>query len=71
MICQQCASASTRPHWGGFDAKCLDCAARVVAKTYPDKQQANVMLAVICRQPGRPDRAAILSRVTQLLGKPD
>lgn len=69
MPCTHCTTASTQRHWGGFNANCLDCAARLVASTHPNKQQAKTMLAVICRRPGRPSADEILSRVTQMLAK--
>jgi len=69
MPCTHCTTASTQRHWGGFNANCLDCAARVVASTSPSKQQAKAMLAAICRRPGRPTPAEILGRVTQMLAK--
>lgn len=69
MPCTHCQNALTRPHWGGFNANCLDCAARLVASTRPDKRQAKTMIAAICRQPGRPTPQEILSRVSQMLEK--
>lgn len=48
---------------GVYDLKCLDCCARLVLSTHPDRRLAAAMLAAIERVPGAPDRAEVLAAV--------
>lgn len=47
MACPDCTTAAQRPEWGGYRMQCLECCARLVAKTAPDRHQAAVMLAAV------------------------
>jgi len=48
----------------------VQCCARLVMSTHPDRRQAAAMLAAIDRQPGNPGRAAVTECVRQMLTKP-
>lgn len=63
MTCAACNITRANPLSGRYMLSCLDCCARLVSSTYPDKRQANAMLAAIARHPGSPGRAAILACV--------
>lgn len=69
MTCRQCQTASARPHSGAYNFACVQCCARLVLSTHPNKQQAGVMLAAIARFDGAPSRKSVLLCVEQLRGK--
>lgn len=65
--CPACESFQQRPSSGVYEAKCLDCCARLVLSAHPNKRQASVMLAAIERFPMAPPRAQVIERLRQLL----
>lgn len=69
MTCDACTAAAQRPTSGLYRANCIECCARLVAKTSPLRHHAASMLAVLERDRNSPGRAAILERVGQILGK--
>jgi hypothetical protein len=69
LTCPACESFNAQPLSGVYRLTCLQCCARLVLSTQPDKRQANVMLAAIARQPGAPGRAEVLECVAHELTK--
>lgn len=67
--CSACESSKHRPHSGAYRMQCLQCCARLVLSTHPNKQAAAGMLAAIARFPDAPGRDAILESVRQCLEK--
>ena len=63
--CPQCARAAHRPHAGDYQARCLDCCARLVRSARPDRRMASALLAAVARMPGAPDRAEVIAHLAQ------
>lgn len=63
MTCTPCESFKTRQQRGTYNLNCLDCCARLVASTRPDKTKAAAMLHAIARNKLAPKRADILARM--------
>lgn len=68
MTCKQCESSNGRRTHGAYNLNCLDCCARLVASTRPDKAKAAAMLHAIARNREAPKRADILARVKERAG---
>lgn len=62
-------SSASRPHSGAYNFRCLQCCARLVVSTHPDKHQAKVMLAAIARFERAPAREDVLACVRQMMEK--
>ena len=69
MTCPQCESSKQRPSSGAYSFRCVQCCARLVLSTHPNKRHAATMLAAIDRFPGNPGRDAVLECVRQELTK--
>lgn len=67
--CPACAEAASRPVCGSYRMDCLECCARLVLSTHPDKNLAEAMLAAIARVTGSPSRADVLACVGRTLTK--
>lgn len=67
MTCSACEAARERRYSGGlYRLECLDCCVRLVASTWPSRERAAAMLAVIERRTDWP-RAEVLARVAEVL----
>lgn len=53
MTCPACESSRQRPLGGLYRMQCLECCARLVASTYPNRQAAAAMMVVIKRSIAR------------------
>ena len=53
MTCPQCESSKQRQHSGAYSFKCVECCARLVASTYPNRQAAAAMMVVVKRNIAR------------------
>jgi len=69
MTCEACTKAATNQHSGMYHMGCLECCARLVISTHPNKQHAGAMLEAIARFRDAPGRSAILECVRQQLEK--
>lgn len=61
MTCSQCHTATQRPQSGLYNFSCVQCCARLVATTKPDKAKAKAMLEAIARFKPSPPRPTILA----------
>jgi len=68
--CLPCEKAKSGQTTGLYSMHCLDCCARLVLSTHPNRELAAAMLAAIERNPESPSRAAVLRCVSQTLTKP-
>lgn len=59
-MCKSCKKS------GHYDFKCLDCCARLVLSTKPDKDKAKSILAAIGRYTTAPSKKLILDKVKYL-----
>jgi hypothetical protein len=59
--CTQCHTAAQHPHSGLYNFACVQCCARLVSSTKPDKAKASAMLGSIARFKPSPPRPAILA----------
>lgn len=69
MTCPHCQSYAEQPHYGGYQATCVQCCARLVMSAYPSKLHAMAMLAAIARFRDAPGRDEILACVRRLMEK--
>lgn len=69
MTCPHCQSYEQRPHYGGYQLRCLECCARLVLSAHPSKLHAMAMLAAIARFRDSPGREEILACVRQMMEK--
>ena len=53
MTCQACESSKQQRHSGAYHLSCLECCARLVASTYPNRQAAAAMMLVVKRNIAR------------------
>lgn len=53
MTCPACESSRQRRHSGAYHLACLECCARLVASTYPNRQAAAAMIVVVKRSIAR------------------
>ena len=60
MTCTHCTLAATRPLWGGYQAQCIHCCARLIKSARPLRKAQDAMLAAVTRRTGSPSRAEIL-----------
>lgn len=51
--CSACESFGRRPSGGQYRMQCLECCARLVASTYPNRQAAAAMMVVVKRNIAR------------------
>lgn len=63
MTCKHCTLSKQQPHYGVYNFACLECCARLVLTTKPDKQKAASMLEAISRFDGAPARSDVLQRL--------
>ena len=66
MPCQQCQHSTAKPHWGGYDTRCVHCCARLVRSARPLRDMQDAMLAAIALRPENPARAAVLAALKDL-----
>jgi hypothetical protein len=53
VTCPACESSRQRPLGGLYRMQCLECCARLVASTYPNRQAAAAMVTVVKRSIAR------------------
>lgn len=53
VICPACESSRQRPPGGLYRMQCLECCARLVASTYPNRKAAAAMMVVVKRHIAR------------------
>lgn len=66
LACECCAAEQAGRITGRYDLHCVRCCARLVRSCRPWREAQEAMLAVIARQSGRPDKAAVLAALRAL-----
>lgn len=73
MTCPACESSKQRLPSGQYQMQCLECCARLVASTYPNRRAAAAMMGVVKRSIARFAStfgpADVTERVRQMLEK--
>jgi len=66
LACPWCEQHRLGRLTGRYDLGCVRCCARLVRSCRPWREAQEAMLAVIARQPGRPEKADVLAAIRAL-----
>lgn len=64
--CAQCARRAADRLWPIYSMACVTCCARLVRSARPLRHAQEAHFAVITRQPGRPDKAAVINEIKRI-----